>query len=162
MLFRSVVVTCRAAIEGGAFAGSEDERLNLLRQSAALGAEYVDVERFAYPQLGPVAPTRVIVSQHDFEHMPGDFRDRWMAIRSLGADVPKVAGMANTPEDLLPVLDVLKAADRPTIAMAMGPVGLASRVLALRYPHSLLTYASLDDDGGTAPGQIPLSVMERV
>ena len=46
--------------------------------------------------------------------------------------------------------------------MAMGDGGVASRLLALRYPECLLTYASLDDDVGTAPGQISLSAMHEV
>src|SRR4051812_25184673 len=39
-----VVVTCRAVHEGGRWQGSEDARLDVLRQAIDLGAEYVDVE----------------------------------------------------------------------------------------------------------------------
>jgi 3-dehydroquinate dehydratase / shikimate dehydrogenase len=158
----AVVVTCRASIEGGSFRGSEPERLEILRQAAALGADFVDVERFAFHELGPVAPARVIVSQHDFTSMPADLSSRWTEIRSLGADVVKVAGMAKSLEDMLPVLDVLAHADAPTIAMAMGRPGTATRVLAMRYPCCMLTYASLDGDSGTAPGQITLREMHQV
>jgi 3-dehydroquinate dehydratase/shikimate dehydrogenase len=156
-----VIVTCRASIEGGSFGGSEEERLNVLRQAASLGAELVDVERFAFERLGSVAPARVIVSQHDFDSMPSDLIGRWVRIRSLQPDVVKVAGMATEPIDMLPVLDVLAHADIPTIAMAMGPVGVASRILALRYRGCMLTYASLDGGGGTAPGQVSLSEMHQ-
>jgi hypothetical protein len=62
---------------------------------------------------------------------------------------------------MLPVLDVLDHADVPTIAMAMGPAGVASRILALRYRCCLLTYASLDVDCETAPGQISLNEMHE-
>ena len=157
-----VVVTCRAGVEGGSFRGPEAERLDTLRHAAALGAEFVDVERFAFHELGAVAPTRVIASQHDFTLMPADLSRRWAEIRSLGADVAKVAGMAREPHAMLPVLEVLAQADVPTIAMAMGLAGTASRVLAMRYRHCLLTYASLDGDVGTAPGQISLSDMHEV
>ena len=102
-----VVVTCRAHVEGGRFQGSEEERLDLLRQAAALGAEFIDVERFAFPALGPVAPARAIVSQHDFLAMPDDLTERWSAIRAMGADVVKLAGMAADVADLIRVLDVL-------------------------------------------------------
>lgn len=154
-----VVVTCRAREEGGRWFGTEAERLEQLRNAAALGAEYVDVERFAYSALGPVAPTRVIVSQHDFVSMPADLPERWSDIKDTGADVVKLAGMAQTTDDLLPVLDLLAAADHPTIAMAMGEAGLASRVLALRYSRCVLTYASISETSGTAPGQITLDAM---
>src|SRR6185436_17570872 len=39
-----VVVTCRAAWEGGRFDGAEETRLALLAQAIDLGAEFVDVE----------------------------------------------------------------------------------------------------------------------
>jgi hypothetical protein len=136
--------------------------LDVLRQAAALGAEFIDVERFAFPSLGPVGPARVIVSQHDFMAMPDDLTDRWTAIRAMGADVVKLAGMAADACDLIRILDVLASADWPTIAMAMGDGGVASRLLALRYPACLLTYASLDEDVGTAPGQISLNAMHEV
>jgi hypothetical protein len=38
-------------------------------------------------------------------------------------------------------------------------VGLLTRVLALREERCLLTYAALEDDAGTAPGQLTLSEM---
>jgi hypothetical protein len=60
------------------------------------------------------------------------------------------------------VVQVLAEADRPTIAIAMGPAGLASRVLALRYPQCLLTFCALETGGGTAPGQIGATELVEV
>src|SRR5947207_371217 len=39
-----VIVTCRAAWEGGSFRGPEEERRRLLRDALSLGADYVDIE----------------------------------------------------------------------------------------------------------------------
>src|SRR5207245_188568 len=52
-------------------------------------------------------------------------------------------------------------ADRPTIAIAMGAAGLMTRVLALREPHCLLTYAALGQSTSTAPGQLSLDEMRQ-
>src|SRR5919106_1269217 len=41
---RPVIVTCRAAWEGGFFSGSEEERRRILEHASAAGAEFVDVE----------------------------------------------------------------------------------------------------------------------
>lgn len=41
---RPVIITCRAAWEGGSFKGSEDERRRVLEQALEQGAEYVDIE----------------------------------------------------------------------------------------------------------------------
>jgi hypothetical protein len=59
-------------------------------------------------------------------------------------------------------MQVLAEADRPTIAIAMGPAGLATRVLALRHARCLLTFCALETGGGTAPGQIGACEMAEV
>ena len=41
---KPVIVTCRPTWEGGAFHGSEQERLRILGEAIRLGAEFVDVE----------------------------------------------------------------------------------------------------------------------
>src|SRR6478672_9321011 len=41
---RPAIVTCRPVREGGHFNGSEEERRRILERSAALGAEYLDIE----------------------------------------------------------------------------------------------------------------------
>ena len=41
---RPVIVTCRAAWEGGEFRGSEEERRRILSDALSQGADYVDIE----------------------------------------------------------------------------------------------------------------------
>src|SRR5204863_5469843 len=71
----------------------------------------------------------------------------------------KVVGTALDVRDCLAVFRALERADRPSIAIAMGTPGLPSRILALRSPRCLLTYAALQSGAGTAPGQISLAEM---
>jgi 3-dehydroquinate dehydratase/shikimate dehydrogenase len=160
-----VVVTCRAVREGGRWSGTEDARLDVLRQAIDLGAEYVDVEADALHKIRQVCErgqSRLIASSHDFATMPPDLPGRWQRLAETGADVVKLVGMARDARDVVPVVQVLGEADRPTIAIAMGPAGLASRVLALRYPHCLLTFCALETGGGTAPGQIGATELVEV
>jgi 3-dehydroquinate dehydratase/shikimate dehydrogenase len=149
-----VVVTCRAAREGGHWAGSEDARLDVLRAAIDLGAEYVDVEADAIHQIRERAASRLIASSHDFARMPTDLPGLWARLATTGADVVKVVGMAHDARDVAAVMAMFAAADRPTIAIAMGPAGVASRVLALRHDSCLLTFCALESGGGTAPGQL--------
>ncbi|MCC7367735.1 MAG: type I 3-dehydroquinate dehydratase [Chloroflexi bacterium] len=149
-----VVVTNRAAREGGRWQGSEAARLDLLRQAIDLGAEYVDVEADAIHQIRERGQSRLIASSHDFGRMPADLPALWGRLAETGADVVKLVGMARDARDVVSVMQTLAAADRPTIAIAMGPCGAASRVLALREPHCLLTFCALESGGGTAPGQL--------
>jgi 3-dehydroquinate dehydratase/shikimate dehydrogenase len=152
-----VIVTCRALREGGRWHGSEGERLDVLRQAIDLGAEYVDVEGDAFHMIRERGRSRLIASSHDFTAMPADLPSLWKRLAATGADVVKVVGMARDARDTIPVLQMLAAADRPTIAIAMGPAGIATRVLALRHRSCLLTFCALEAGQGTAPGQLGVS-----
>lgn len=157
-----VVVTCRAAREGGRWQGSEAARLDVLRQAIDLGAEYVDIEADAIHEIRERGHSRLIASSHDFSAMPGDLPGLWQRLAETGGDVVKIVGMARDARDVVPVMQVLAEADRPTIAIAMGPAGLATRVLALRHERCLLTFCALEMGGGTAPGQIGAREMADV
>ncbi len=165
-----VIVTCRPPREGGRWQGSEAERLDLLRQAAALGADYVDLEWDAAGEIADLdrSRTQVILSRHDFAAMPADLAAQAERLWLAGADVVKLVGMAQRLADCAPVLHLLAEATRPTIAIAMGPHGLLSRLLAFRHRHALLSFAAPDppagagETAGTAPGQITLSAMREV
>jgi 3-dehydroquinate dehydratase/shikimate dehydrogenase len=154
-----VVVTCRAVREGGQWHGTEDDRLDVLRHAIDLGAEYVDIEADAMHAIQDRGASRLIASSHDFQAMPSDVPGRWQQLAETGADVVKIVGMARDARDVAPIVEALAAAYRPTIAIAMGGAGLASRVLALRQPTCLLTFCALETGGGTAPGQIGAAEM---
>src|SRR5437764_1391453 len=88
-----VIVTCRAAWEGGSFTGSDEERRRLLGDALVLGAEYVDIEaRAGFDDLlTPGNRERVVLSMHDFNGMPGDAASRVRAMRSAGAAIAKLS-----------------------------------------------------------------------
>ena len=93
-----VIVTCRAKWEGGGFEGSEAERLEILQAALAQGADYVDVE-FKAGFDGLIRSTRgkrIVLSMHDFDGVPADLPARVRAMRSTGAEVVKVAVMAQS------------------------------------------------------------------
>jgi 3-dehydroquinate dehydratase type I len=160
------VVTLRPPVEGGKCALPAAERLPILLRAAELGAEFVDLERDAATPSAvgslKAAGARVIVSRHDFSSMPPNLADGWWHdLASRGADVVKVVGMAHDVRDILPVLDALRH-EQPTIAIAMGEPGLASRVLALRSEQCFLTYATLGSGTPTAPGQLTARDMREL
>ncbi|MHB0877057.1 MAG: shikimate dehydrogenase, partial [Anaerolineae bacterium] len=154
-------VTHRPEREGGAYRGSEDERLAVLRHAIALGAAYVDVEADSVQALGERGGSKLIVSHHDLTGTAHPLHRLYADLAGLGADVVKVAVTANDIADNLDVFEVLRRAERPTIALAMGEAGVVSRLLAGRF-GAFLTFASLDGDAAVAPGQVPLRDMLRM
>ena len=150
------VVTLRPPHQGGRSPLSPPARLAVLLEAADGGAEYVDLESdAATPEAVAAlqaAGARVIVSRHDFAAMPADLADGWWpALAVLGADVVKIVGTARSVADTLQVFRAFARADRPTIAIAMGEAGLLTRILALREPWCLLTYAALGPGAGHGP-----------
>jgi 3-dehydroquinate dehydratase/shikimate dehydrogenase len=159
-----VIATLRPPREGGRSELPDAARIKQLLFAAGMGAEYVDVE---WDAATPAvlddlreAGAKVIVSRHAFDRMP-DLASWADEIAAMKADVVKVVGMALSASDCEPPLRVLERAELPTIAIAMGRVGLATRVLCLKYDRCFLTFAALPG-GGTAPGQITVGEMLEV
>lgn len=166
------ILTCRPTWEGGRYDGDDDARVAMFeRVCAALRAgehapRYIDVELAAYNKSDNlrlkvnlcVDPSRgqgagLILSSHDFETRPADLARRVMSMRSHAASrVHKVAFRARSLRDNVEVFELVRHADRPMIALAMGEFGLMSRVLAPKF-GAFLTFASLRDSSATAPGQ---------
>jgi len=161
-----VVATLRPPDEGGKSPLAAAERLEVLLVAARLGAQYVDLEWNAgSPQAIEAVRgegAQVVLSKHDFASMPADLAEHWPAqLAELGADVVKIVGTARDVRDCLQVFRAFERADRPMIAIAMGEAGLMTRVLALREPKCLLTYAALGQATSTAPGQLTLDEMRQ-
>jgi 3-dehydroquinate dehydratase/shikimate dehydrogenase len=150
-----VVLTCRAAWEGGGFTGSELERRRILECALQQGADFVDVE-YKADFLGDLIATtngaRIVVSVHDFERVPVDLTDRLRAMRATGAQIVKLAAMVPSLSDNLRLLQLERAPD--TVLIGLGPAGLPTRVLAAHF-HSCWSYAG----DGHAPGQVSVSRM---
>jgi 3-dehydroquinate dehydratase/shikimate dehydrogenase len=150
-----VIVTCRPPWEGGSFRGSEEERRRILTEALALGAEYVDVEwraRFN-DVLARTDGRRIVLSMHDYEGVPSDLRDRLRFMQSTGAEVVKVAVKANRLSDCVPLLDLATPDGHgpALLALALGPHGAPTRILADRF-GSKWTYAgSIGELGQLSP-----------
>ncbi len=158
------ILTCRPTWEGGQSELSDNERLDLLATMLEHGASYVDVELKTYerrPDVADIAARRpIIVSAHDFTGRPKLATLR-IAMAQRLANVHKLVWMARSIRDNLEAFELLKAPIQPTIGLCMGEAGLISRVLAKKF-GGFLTFASLREGSGTAPGQISIHDMKRL
>ncbi len=149
-----VIVTCRAAWEGGAFAGSEEERRRLLGDALALGAEFVDIEwRAGFDDLVSIdGGRRIVLSSHEFGGVPADLEARLRAMRATGAGVAKLAVQTTRLADTLPLFELGPRASREggVVLLGMGEAGLATRILASRI-GSAWTYAGDQREIGQLP-----------
>ncbi|HKR15739.1 MAG TPA: shikimate dehydrogenase [Pyrinomonadaceae bacterium] len=149
---RPVILTFRPAEQGGHRKLDLETRQSFWRTAPQTAWRDIEAD-LATPETDW---PRVIVSHHDFSCIPDDLTKIYERLASTPAAVIKIAVHANDILDCIPVFNLLDRArleGRELIAIAMGNAGLATRILGPSR-GAFLTYAALQDDAATAPGQI--------
>ncbi|HEY9247128.1 MAG TPA: type I 3-dehydroquinate dehydratase [Candidatus Methanoperedens sp.] len=160
-----VIITNRMKQEGGAWSGTEHDRIRTLISLLDL-ADAVDIElragmRDAVVNQARIAGKTVIISTHDFQRTPADDVMMKLIRESFdaGADIAKLAVMPGSLEDVLRLLDVTLHAGEPVCTIAMGETGRHFRFIAPVY-GSVMTYGYVDN--AVAPGQIRVDELRLV
>jgi len=153
------IVTYRPTWEWGNYEGDEAPRLATLKFAALMGAPFIDVEWKAsatfFASAGEVpVSTKVILSNHNFTSCPdaNALRDQAKKMHEAGADIVKIATMANDIVDASKMLRLLQNPVAPTITLSMSEKGQMSRILSNKY-GGFLTFAALSPEKASAPGQ---------
>jgi 3-dehydroquinate dehydratase/shikimate dehydrogenase len=153
-----LIVTMRAPDQGGVGSHTHDARRSFWMRAKELPKVLFDVE-FELVNRSPdltIDFNRVICSHHDFASVPAGLNQLYEAMAASSAKVIKIAAQAADAVDCLPIFQLLDRArneGRELIGIAMGPAGIMTRVLGPAR-GSFLTYGSIDDESGTAPGQL--------
>ena len=101
----------------------------------------------------------IVASFHDFEKTPKEnvLFQKFSRMHAAGADILKIAVMPKNERDVLTVFSTLlrakEAFDSPIIAIAMGPLGILTRVAGGTF-GSTATFAGFGK--ASAPGQLNL------
>ncbi len=151
------IVTNRIDREGGFFEGSEEQRIDYLREAIEIGAAYVDIELDYFQPLEKKG-TELIISHHNFNELPKNMETLFARALDKGADIVKIAAKANTFNDSLRMLEFTAKSSHPVIGVCMGPEGIVTRILGPEY-GSYLTFASLPGKP-SAPGQINVNQLQ--
>jgi 3-dehydroquinate dehydratase/shikimate dehydrogenase len=155
------VITVRREQDGGKYTGTEEARLILLREAIANGVEYIDLEDDIADKIPRFGKTKRIISHHSFRNTPDNLRELHTRLKSLDADIVKIATMANQPHDNLRVLEMMQQSDCPTIGMCMGDIGTPSRILGPKF-GAPFTYATFHHERALAPGQLSYEQMVNI
>ncbi len=163
---KPAIFTCRGKAEGGNFTGSEKNRLVIIQKAIDLGFDYVDIELAALKKynLNKRRGVKLIVSYHNFQKTPNyNFLEKIInQAYNLGADIAKVAVLANKPEDNKIIFQLIlnKKSNQEIIALAMGEQGMITRLLAPLL-GGYLTFATVSGKG-SAPGQIDIKKLKAI
>jgi 3-dehydroquinate dehydratase / shikimate dehydrogenase len=157
----TLIATCRRRGAGGEFLGGVREELELLRGAAAAGCRWVDLEIESAAWMRPEevqalrGVARVLISYHNFRRTLPNLRNVRNRVESARGDAIKIAAEARGLRDGLRILKLARTSRR-VVAVPMGEMAAAARILALR-AGSALAYASVGE--ATAPGQISFEEM---
>lgn len=109
---------------------------------------------------------KTVISYHNFAGTPSF---EWMVnllthMADLGADIPKIATMANSAQDALKLLAATEEmsrihSDKPLLTMAMGREGSITRLVGELF-GSAITFCSLEE--ASAPGQVQVMQAIRI
>src|SRR5579863_1634379 len=154
-----LLATCRRRQNHGRFHGSVEEQIRVLEAARDAGAKAVDVEiesaenctdRLASLRTGAA----LLISYHNYGGTPPRLDSILRRMTVVPADGYKVVTTARKPSDNHRVLMLAKSNPKtPTILLAMGEIGFATRVLSPAF-GGMYTYAAPNAATGTASGQV--------
>jgi 3-dehydroquinate dehydratase/shikimate dehydrogenase len=158
---RPVIMSCRRPQDGGAWDGTEDDRLAILRQCIISKADYVEIELDIADQIRPFGPTKRVISYTDLRKTPVDIADIYRQAQSKQADVIKLTTLAATPEAAWPLVQILANPPVPTVVVGLGRPGVMLTVLGKKI-GAPWAYAALERGMEAYPGQPTVGDLHRV
>lgn len=168
-----LLATFRTAKEGGQRPIPAEDYAALIRTLAASGlVDLIDIEAFTGDALVRELASfcrekgvKVVLSNHDFQKTPPkeELVARLRKMEALGADLPKIAVMPQSPEDVLNLLSATweassKYVRHPIITMSMGGLGTVSRLAGETF-GSALTFGCAAQ--ASAPGQVEVGKLAQ-
>lgn len=168
-----ILATFRTAKEGGEKAITDEEYRKLIYTLAESGLiDLVDIEAFSGDGLVKeliaicrANGVKTVLSNHDFHKTPEkeEIVRRLKKMEALGADIPKIALMPQSPDDVLTLLaatlEASRSISRPIITMSMGSMGVVSRLVGETF-GSAMTFGS--PGRASAPGQVTAKELDLI
>lgn len=149
---KPILVACRRPQDGGRFAGTEEERMTLLRQAIVAGPQYVDLDLETAPKVPRFGKTKRLISVMSLDGPPDDVDAVYDEAAKVNADVIKFAWPAPTFEAVWPLLKIISQKRQiPAVGLAVGRAAVTLALIgrALDVPWS---YAALERGLESVPG----------
>lgn len=146
-----------------------EQQKQLLITAIENGASMVDIEIEAdekYKQeiinIAKLNKCKVIISYHNFASTPNKTELKQIVANCFtsGADIAKIAVQANSKKDSARLLSLYET-DKRILVLGMGEHGKITRVAATLL-GAPFTFASIDADSATAPGQMDVESLNKI
>lgn len=144
MIDKPILISCRPEKDGGQFKGSEEDRLNLIRQAIVAGPQYVELDLAIADKVPRFGDTKRVISYTSLNRPISNIDEIFERCWKAKADVVKVTWPTDDLDAAWPLLAaVSKARELPVVGQGIGPSGLTFSLLARRYGSPWI-YAALE------------------
>lgn len=160
---KPILISCRRPEEGGHWEGTDDERIQLLRNAIVAGPAYVELDLETASKIPPFGDTKRVIAYTNLNGpLSSTAVDKVLKqCQEAKADVVKFTWLTETLDDIWPLLSVATQ-DRglPVVGKGIGRGGLAFSLLGRRYGSPWI-YAALERGMETCEGEATVSQLEE-
>lgn len=141
---KPILISCRPKKDGGQFTGTEDQRLNLIRQAIVAGPAYVELDLDIADKVPRFGETKRVISFTSLNRPISNIDEIFERCWKAKADVVKVTWPTENLDAAWPLLAaVSKARELPVVGQGIGPSGLTFSLLSRKYGSPWI-YAALE------------------
>ncbi|MDA0809097.1 MAG: type I 3-dehydroquinate dehydratase [Planctomycetota bacterium] len=159
---KPVIISCRRPQDGGAWAGTEDERFGILRQAMLTGAAYVEIEADVAHELPRTGTAQRIISFTSLRKPLENVPEKIDRAALLSGDVVKFTWPTPTLDAAWPLLAaVSRKCALPVVGVGIGAAGRTFSLLGRKY-GSPWVYASLEKGMETHDGQATVNELDEL
>lgn len=159
---KPVLVSCRRERDGGHWDGSEDDRIQLLRNAIVAGPAYVELDLAIADQIPRFGSTKRVISHTNLNGVLNQAAvdEVFEQCRKAKADVVKFTWLTETLDDTWPLLAAAtQNREIPVVGRGIGPGGLTFSLLGRRYGAPWI-YAALEHGMETFAGEATVTQLE--
>lgn len=150
---KPVIISCRRPQDGGAWRGTEEERLMLLRQAIVAGPEYIELDLDIAGEIPRFGNTKRVISFTRMDRPETDIDSVFYEASNAKADVVKFTWPTPTLGAAWPLLAaVSQKRILPVVGMGLGRPELTFSLLGRKYGSPWI-YAALEQGMEAHEGQ---------
>src|SRR5262245_44879079 len=158
---KPLLVSCRRKSDGGAWEGTEEERLVQLRTAIIAGPAYVELELDIANQVPRFGNTKRVVSHTSLKEPLSHLEPIIEKAIAAKADVVKLVGPTPTLDAAWPLLATIsKKRNIPVVGMGLGTPGVMFSLLGLKYGAPWI-YAALEKGLEAHEGQATVTELDE-
>jgi len=150
---KPILISCRRPEDGGHWEGTEEDRLQLLRNAIIAGPAYIELELDIADTIPPFGDVKRVVSINSITRPLGRIDDIFERAKNARADVVKFTWPTRTLDEAWPLLAaVSQRRELPVVGMGLGESSVTFSLLGRKFGSPWI-YAALEQGMEAHEGQ---------